>query len=494
MITTIGFTTRGRLESLERCVRSFIKNARQFGRNPRLLIVDDAIPGMHPSSRSIAERLGRDHRDFEVWYVGYEEKRRFIESLERGGLPRDVLEFGLLDPENTGYTLGANRNALQLATLGEQVLYVDDDCRAVTARPPQWSEDLVVAGLGSTQQYWYYRDHESALGAATFAPTCVLTLHERFLGKPCGVVMEEELPNESASGKTGWGRSIKDGAVVKITQTGMVGDSCMFSNIGHLLHAGNQSLARLSASKESLEMAMSSREIIRAPAAPTLRLGGLLIGPAYGCDQSTLLPPYMPVFRSSDSTFSCTLSVVYPSYAYADIPWLIVHKAERGRGYNNRGFSEVWHCSVGEVIRSLLYTHSAYEYHSFIDPLNSKGQKFLQVGGLSPDEFASRVQTLVDEMIQMKIDRLSKLLALSENPPPYYMEAMNRSIGLLEGSLGDEMRCVPVELRQGRTPSEVLIQTQRFVRRFGELLTVWQSVDRFVREHGSASLGLAVRM
>ena len=153
MITTLGFTTRDRPDYLDRCVDSFIRSCRSFGRTPRLLIMDDAVLGGHASARPVAERIARQHPDLDVGYAGAPEKRAFIDALVEKGLPADVIEFALADPERCGYTLGANRNALQLATVGEQVMYIDDDCLAVTARPPAWRRRAggprarVVAGL-----------------------------------------------------------------------------------------------------------------------------------------------------------------------------------------------------------------------------------------------------------------------------------------------------------------------------------------------------------
>jgi hypothetical protein len=490
MITALGFTTRDRPELLRRCVESFVDNCRSYGRYPRLIVMDDAIPGTHASARPTAERLAREYPDFPVCYAGAAEKRAYAGALARAGLPGDVLQFALLDPERCGYSLGANRNALQLETLGEQVVYVDDDCVAATARPPSWSDELAVTGPHSTQEYWFYPDHASALAAARFEAADLLGLHEAYLGKACGALMAAA--SNGGSRPTPWFRLMRDHAHVKVTQNGVVGDSCMFSNIGHLLHGGPASRSRLARSDTTLATAMTSREIIRSASRPTLRLGGLLIGPDYACDQSSILPPYFPVFRASDTSFSNLLSLAFPAYAFADIPWLVTHDALPGRRYNNRGYSERWRCSAGETIRALLFVEAAGAYRSVSDPLSTVGDRLVGFGRMAGEDFAHLVRSQVDALIARKADRLERLLAGSDPESVHYADALRQSLANLGASTSDPLRWLPVELDRGGGPADTMARLQRLTRRFGELLQRWKSVDEAARSLAVAGVKLAV--
>lgn len=488
MIDAIGFTTRNRPASLERCMRSYIANCRTFGRRARLIVADDAVPGVHASALPATAQVARDNPDFEIVYAGAAEKHRFIDALAQRGIDRSQLEFALLDPEGGGYTLGANRNALMLETLGEHVLYVDDDSIALTARPPEWSDELAVAGLGTTQRYWFYPSHAAARDAARFEPVDLLAAHEAYLGKPCREIIAAHAGGVPASSDP-WATYLHDHAVVKVTQNGVVGDSCMFSNIGHLIHARGAGRDRLINDPETLALAMSSREIIRSPASPTLRMGGLLIGPDWGCDHSAPLPPYFPLYRSSDTSFSNLLSLTDRGWAFADIPWLVLHEADPGRSYNQRGVAAPWRCSAGEALRQLLQTRSATGFRAYGDPLGSIGEQLLAHAALPAEEFAALVRTLVDELIGMKIERLVHSLEAAAPAPAHYETAVRRSIALLEASLADPARFVPVELAAGRDAAAALAQLQRLVHRFGELLRAWLAIDAAAR--GTTRLAVA---
>jgi hypothetical protein len=488
MITALGFTTRGRPDYLYRCAKSFVASSTRHGHRPRLLVMDDALPGAHPSAQPVAEQLAEEHPQFEIYYAGQAEREAFVDALADAGISSETAEFALLDPEGCGYRLGANRNALQLATPGEHVLFIDDDCLADTARPPQHHETLAVAGPGNTQEYWFYPDHVSALGAASSCEADLVGLHERYLGRPCAAIMDEAGDDVLKAG--GWADAMRTASTVKVTQNGLVGDSCMFSNIGHLLHGSPSTHKRMTASAESLHTAMSSREIIRCATHPTLRLGGLLIGPDFACDHSTLLPPFFPVFRASDTCFSNLLSLAYPEHAMADVPVLVTHRSLPGRGYSGRGVSELWRCSAGEVIRALLFTETAGAYRSLSDPLRTIGERMLASAELKPQAFAELAQGLVDGMIEQKARRL-KTLRETADGAPHYAQLLDVAIATLSASARHPLRARPVELAPDGAPELATPRLQRLALRFSRLLVTWQAIDAAARELAAGGIGLA---
>jgi hypothetical protein len=493
VITTLGFTTRDRPDYLARCAESFIAHCEAHGRRPRLLVMDDAEPGRHASALPIAEQLAAAHPEFIVDYLGEAERHDLVQRLAAEGLDPAMLEFALLDPEGCGYRLGANRNALQLATLGEHVMFIDDDCLAEVARPPQWSDELAVVGHGTTQEYWYFDDHAAALAATTPDPVDLLAAHEAFLGRPCADVIREAPSVGPWAG--GFADAMRGSGTVKVTQNGVVGDSCMFSNIGHLLHGTPATRARLAASAESLETALHSREIIRSPACPTLRLGGLLIGPDYACDHTTPMPPYLPVFRASDTSFSNLLVLAHPLHAMADVPYVITHRALPGRAYNARGISEPWRCSASEAIRALLFVQTPVAYYSVANPLGTIGDRLRTFAAAPPAEFAAMVSDVVDGLIERKLHRIGELLDHAADAPPHYREILAQAAATLERSAGDPRRAIPVELAAiTGDDAAALAWLQRLAARFGQVLCDWQAVDAAMRGLHAAGAPVARRL
>jgi hypothetical protein len=347
-----------------------------------------------------------------------------------------------------------------------------------------------VVGPNNTQEYWYYPDHDSALAAATPLATDLLGRHEDFIGRRCAAIMQDAPGFLDKAG--GWTEVMRGGSEVKVTLSGVVGDSCMFSNIGHLLHGSASTRARLAATPATFALAMNSREIIRSARHPTLRLGGLLIGPDFACDHGTLLPPFFPLFRGSDTNFSTLLSLAYPTHATADLPWLVTHHSLPGRRYSGRGVSEPWRVSVVEAVGGLLIAETPGAYRSLSNPLLTIGERVAEFASRPPGDFAAVAEDLVDGMIEGKAHRLRWLRDGLPGAGPHYLAAIRGALDVLAASAADPRRFVPVELAEGVQPEQAMARLQRLALRFGELLQCWRDIDTVTRQLASAGVRLPV--
>ena len=285
---------------------------------------------------------------------------------------------------------------------------------------------------------------------------------------------------------------MRDHARVKVTQNGVVGDSCMFSNIGHLLHGGPASRDRLVRSDDGARdgddvagdhpLGQQADAAARRPA----DRAGLRLRPVL---HPAALLPGVP---RSDTSFSNLLSLAFPAYAFADIPWLVTHESLPGRRYNNRGYSERWRCSAGETIRALLFLEAAGAYRSVSDPLSTVGDRLVGFGRMPEQDFAELVRSQVDALIARKADRLEQLLARSDPASSHYTDALRQSLANLGASMSDPLRWLPVELDRGGAPADTMERLQRLTRRFGELLQRWKSVDEAARSLAAGAVKVAV--
>ena len=198
------------------------------------------------------------------------------------------------------------------------------------------------------------------------------------------------------------------------------------------------------------------------------------------------MPPYFPVFRSSDTTFAAVLSASEPSAAFADVPWLIVHASVPGRRYSNRGTSEHWRASVGEVIRGLLSTETPGAYRSISNPLGSMGARLEGVGSLPAVDFDELVREVIAAAVALKVNRLERLLAVYAPAPAHYAGAVGRSLTLLRASESDPRRHVPVELHGSRDDERAamgaIARLQRLTRSFGRLMATWKEINEATLE------------
>jgi hypothetical protein len=138
--------------------------------------------------------------------------------------------------------------------------------------------DLAAMPPAEVEVFTSLRPTVRALAAATFTDVDLLAVHQEYLGRDCGEIVTRAARVADEAGRlAGFAGFMQQDSRVRVTQNGVVGDSCMFSNLGHLLHGGRAERNRLVRLAEVLETAMTSREIIRSPACPTLRLGGALL-------------------------------------------------------------------------------------------------------------------------------------------------------------------------------------------------------------------------
>src|SRR3984893_6672900 len=183
-ISTIAVITRERIDSLERCLESYIDNGQRADRRVEYLVVDTAPQAeTRELTRTMLRGVSTRH-DVAVRYAGLAERERFAGALPRAGLPRPAIDFALFDPEGCDLVYGAARNTILLATAGRSVLYADDDTVCSLAELPGSSgEGLALSSQNDPTSAWFFPDHQAALASARLTDRSVLAVHEEFLGR-----------------------------------------------------------------------------------------------------------------------------------------------------------------------------------------------------------------------------------------------------------------------------------------------------------------------
>ncbi|HSF43897.1 MAG TPA: amino acid adenylation domain-containing protein, partial [Thermoanaerobaculia bacterium] len=272
-VTTVAFPTANRPDVLARGLESYAAPAP----HRRFLVLDDS---KDPAVREEYRRRLRDlqgRQGVTVLYAGLEEKRRFAAALAaEAGVPPEVTEAALLDPFGIGLTVGANRNAVLLATVGEGVLSVDDDTLSLVAPSPGQEEGTdVVSGTAPGTAFLSGRDpgeirafadRAEALASLDLRPADLASFHEELLGQP-----------------------------VLVTTNGWAGDCGWHSPSFYMLLEG-ESLRRLTRTAEGYRTATASKEIVRSVPRTTLGDGDSFMATLFtGLDNRRLLPPFPPV-------------------------------------------------------------------------------------------------------------------------------------------------------------------------------------------------------
>jgi hypothetical protein len=480
-ITTIGILTRNRLDSLSRCLISYIENCKKHRRANDFIVVDDSEePSIREATREML-RLLKVKYGIEIAYAGFEEKKKYSEELiAETGLPPDVVNFALFDIENCGQTVGANRNALLLHTVGDMFFSADDDTICTIASSPEAVVNNLAfySGMDPTE-FWFFADRKTALESVKVLEKDLLGIHEQLLGKDLtaciGMLSKSEVSLDQANSQfltelqSGCGK-------VLITMTGLVGDSGMWSPIGQLRLIGD-SYERLTKTMLAYDSAFTSREIIRVVNRTTISSGDLCMAYALGFDNRTLLPPFFPVYRNEDGLFASTLTLCFERGYVGYLPWAVMHLPQL-RNYSQ---ADIWekpsaHRVCDVVLACLQSFNFPFGMIGGEGRLRALGKHLMHLGNSSSMAFDEFVRIGLWHMKSISITLLEEELINRKGAPDFWSADVVKHIDVLRRSLVHEVYKPPQDLLEGRSVYEARHLTKRLIFKFGELLYWWPEI------------------
>jgi hypothetical protein len=481
-LDTIAIPTARRPGVLVRCVESHLQQARQAGRTPRFVIADDGPAADQESTRAaLRDVVGRTAAD--IAYLGSPEKHAFVERLRQATrLPADLLAFAFFDALGTRTaTHGANRNLLLAHEAGRAVLMVDDDTTAEGYRPPVHQESLKVrrveeSGPADPCECWPARSDDDARACCRPATPDTIGEHERWLARTADA----------------------RGALVI---SGLVGD-CGWGSPSAYLFLQGPSLARLTASDEAYEAAITSRTLVRAVTCPTIsERADDFMSTCFAIDGRTLLPPFAPVCRGSDRVFARLLALCAPRARFVHLPLALSHRPATARRFW-RG--EITRSAAGVdlsmVLCALLDMLSATETpprHDGDDDSDSDsdsdsnsnsngdgdsierfaccGEHLERIAGSAP-EFREIAAEAVSLAIEAQIAKLEAAVLSPDVQADAYRRDARAYVAALRRTVTRADFFVPLDLRGTRSADDACTLTRRVVQQFGTLVRHWPAI------------------
>lgn len=480
-ITTLGLVTCDRMESLAEAVATHLDTARRWGRSVDLVVVDDTSSPVARGETRARLATFPAPGGASLWYAGREEKERFAAALARDtGVEADLVAFALFDPDACGRSVGANRNALLLHTVGELVFSADDDVRSRVAEVPGTSGGLALVSMGDPTEFRFFADRRAALAAAPFVDADPLAAHERLLGAtlaaclaaepgPGSLDLREAGPGLLTTVLRGRGR-------VRVTLSGLVGDSGIGS-ADALLSLVGPSRERLLASEATYRAASIGREVFRAVPRPTVGEVTLCMAPAIGLDNRDLLPPFFPVRRNQDGLFGLTARLASDDMLTGLLPHALLHAPPEPRRFPP---DEIWagaaafHIAdvVMDALVSLLPVHAPPDQ----ERLSAMGRRLREIASLPAGDFREHVEAGRCYRLGRRAAALEQLLHEHDDRPAYWARDVHRQLGALRQAALRDDADVPVDLAEGRDPAAARGLTRRLVLRYGQLLEAWPAL------------------
>lgn len=473
-IASIGFPTSDRVETLQRGITSYIENGHRFGRTNDFVVLDDSASSETRDAYQRMLRALKAEHGVNILYAGLEEKVAFANKLvECGGLPRDIVYFACLgDKRYRTTTVGANRNALLLHTIGDLTFSTDDDIICRTADSPGKKEGRVAFSSGGDPvDLWSFPDRETALRSMSYVEQDILALHEQWLGKEpasyfakygqnCEVLFDEAEPHFLHRLQTQSNR-------VALTFNGTVGD-CAWDNAYYHLFQRNETHERLTRSEQEYLSARGSREMAQVTSNITVTEQ---TNPVYtmclGLDNRGLLPPFPPVGRAEDLAFGAMLSKWVDAPYAVHLPWVLLHAPPQKRSYLGR---EVFTVSLSSCLIYCIGLFDAGLGTTPAEKLRKLGRHVEEAGRLSEEAFEEFVHSHIRQSMSASIMQLEERMQNDGGASPaFWARDVKEFIALARRSAS-----MPVdqlyEIEGGRESIQSLMV------RFGQVLAWWPEI------------------
>jgi len=496
-IETIVVSTQGGRAELARCLESYAQNLAIFGRRARLLVSDDSN---HDASRhESAVQVGSTARQFGLVgrHLTRTDRRKFAARLAaETGVPEEVTRFALLGeqagwPDTSLSTLGANRNTVLLATLGEKTLSVDDDTVCRLAAPQPQCRALAFDSRPDPRVYTFHPDRASALAAAVPVPQDVLALHEALLGSPVqGIGARNggvgDLSFDYAAGQIVEDICLGRGRVL-LTTMGVAGHTGVKWPT-RLLAMESDWAAQLLTSEERYRAAVRSPEVIASVPCTTLSDSSFFATMFFAVDNRCYLPPFMPVLRSQDALFWRILMRVQPEGYIGHLPWTAVHDPVVNRSTPD---DVIWRHTGHELAYLLADVVEQAPRPARLEPADAcaeVGEHLIGLASAPASEFAVRLSVVSRQRHIRRIEHLASRRSVLHGAPRFWTDDVDRHVAELRRVLSG--RELPPPFDVGRSGEEGWRIAQGVTRAFGQVLALWPDLKEGARRLTARGDGL----
>lgn len=493
-ISGIGMLTADRPALLQRGLSSYIANAARHLRQVEYVVYDDSKDVANRcASLELARALALKF-DVKIRFAGIEERERFVRHLEEfTRISKQVLKNALLQPQE--YTVGQNRNALLLDSVGTLFLCVDDDTVCTLAAPPTPAEGLQFGAGKDPAGFWCFRDFAEVRAAATWVDEDFLGAHQALLGRTA-----EEV-HRSLQGAHTDGRQLRLPAarsadsIVRVTLNGLVGDCAWGAPFGFwhvpmgFLAFYGASLERLISSEEHYRQTLRSRLVLRVTATPVLSDASFCMLGMWGLDNRELLPPNVPQNRGQDLVFGQLLWKCFHQAVIGHLPLAVLHDPIPPRRFWD---GEIFRSAAGVdlcriIIEAVRHCELSDVYTSPQVRLKVVGEHLIHLADLPQkvlsEYFSERLHHSNRQFELEMIERASQ----TQGQKHFYASDVFRYCQKIKAAEGKPDYWVPLDLRLRGTSWDSGERTSAALRQFGELLVEWPEIvagARQLRENG----------
>jgi hypothetical protein len=490
-ITTVGFVTHNRTDSLKRAITSYIVNNKRHGRECDFVVIDSSpSPAVRTQTQDMLRALVSDNH-ISLSYAGFDERVNFANLLvDQFKIPRHVIDFALLGADGFKVDTGANRNGLLLHTAGELFFSADDDTTAELYEVPERIDGLTFCSEEPIEG-WFFPDRATAVQSVRSVEEDLLSIHEQWLGKEliglASIIDPDNIDYEQLNVKYLKDLTAGIGKIIAVLP-GIIGDSGIGSPRWFLLSGDTRD--RLCNSEEEYENAFRSREMLRAVQRINLGRVPSVMTTALGLDNRDLLPPFFPILRNQDSVFGITLVKVFDTAYFCHLPWALLHAPLESRAYTPAHTS--LSCSMSDVLQYCIRAfETSFGFIPAEERMRAMGKHLMNFGVMPQSDFEEFILIRFWEQTSKLINMAEELLQSYEYSPDFWAENLETYSKALKSVLLRKESIIPFDLKEQTNTEAPLSFTQQLIYQFGELLDWWPEIVRSTKQLRSEGCRIA---
>ena len=485
-ITTVAIPTRNRSESLVRCLESYAECRRKYDRaDLKFLVVDQTDQeDARRRNQHALEKL-KSEFEFDLSYADPGVIKKFASRLaEVSGVDPDIVNFAMLNDENLPISTGCSRNYILLSTVGEVILQVDDDTVCKVARSPEAASGLTFTSEYDPTRFSFPSPEQMNSLEDSLTDDDFFAMHEQLLAKSFAQCIEENsgIVSIAKMDAAFFRRLEKGGGCVSVTSAGLLGDSGM-SGSSYLLTLKGAARENLVRSEIDYRHALTSHQVARAAANLTISSGSLTMGYSLGLDNRQNLPPFFPVLRAEDIAFGELLCLSASGGYVGYLPSVLSHKPQEKRQFSTEDMvKRASHLRTCDIVQILIQSFTADLNRHATKDFASLGNFLYEWGSAPVADFEEMLKLVLTRMASLKLLYMEHHLKTHNNLPKYWSDDMQLCMTALKNRLSERSYVVGSDLMATNEYEHALAIQQRLVRRFGQLLQAWSTLQKSARE------------
>lgn len=470
VIDNVVMYTRDRPDTVERGLRSYLRNCREHGRSPAFSLFDNSVdPAMRRRCLESLTSL-KDEFGIGIGYFGLEEKNRLMENLVREGCDAETVRFAFFGVKE----YSQNMNPALLFTSGSLFLSADDDTICVMSKSPGASDGTMFTSSDPAEFILYADRGELEKNIEPFDAD-VIALHERYLGRGISAyaaaasygVISPALRRDLLAGRGN----------VRITSSGVMGDPGMGSTAYYLLSSG-ETARRLLESGAAYREISFSRHVMRFSSSAVITDARLLLGLHHAVDNRELLPPALPCFRNHDGLFISMVFGLSGGSYMAHLPWMVAHDPPLERVSSlEENLVSISRFRAADILTMILKNY--WPSHPLADAaagLRAVGSHLTAAGSLGADDFVEFIRPVLAAELASRIERLGHLRGTGRGMPSDMADDIGAYLRAMSAGMRDKGVVIPPDLDEGGGFDGTVAALKDLVKKFGVLVRDWPDI------------------